>query len=247
MKRRIFISILILSALGLAVVLGGAAYQAARAATSAPAALAHGGRGPGFGYTNEDLANALGITVDELNAAYTKAYEAALSQAVEKGLITQAQADDLKTRGYAFPFGARWSGWLSQNGIDFQALLAKELGITVEKLQAAYQEAFYARIDQGVADGRLTAEQADQLKGEYALRNSSQFQSAMQSAFEAAVKQAVASGVITQAQADLILQNQAGRGFFGKGGFDGFGGMPGGRGRGGQRGWGFEPGAPDMP
>jgi len=172
----------------------------------------------------------LGITEDELNAAYQKANEAALGQAVEKGLITQAQADELKANGSAFPFGNRWSGWLSQNGIDYEALLAQSLGITVEKLQAAYQQAFYARIDQSVTDGKLTADQADLMKGEYALRASPDFQTAMRSAFEAAVKQAVTNGVITQAQADKILSSQSALGPRGFGGFPGmksFGGFGG--------------------
>jgi hypothetical protein len=42
------------------------------------------------------LADALNITVDELNAARVKAQEAALAQAVTDGQITQEQADQIK-------------------------------------------------------------------------------------------------------------------------------------------------------
>jgi polyhydroxyalkanoate synthesis regulator phasin len=176
------------------------------------------GKGPKGVYNNEDLANALGITVDELNAAQQEAYQAALDQAVQAGLITQAQADDLAAKGSAFPFGGRWGGWLEQKGIDYETLLADALGITVDELQAAYAQAFNARIDQAVSNGNLSQEQADLIKGEYALRTSENFRSAMQSAFESAVSQAVSEGVITQAQADLILERRNNMGF---GGFDG--------------------------
>lgn len=243
MKRTKLISILLVSALGLAVVFGGMAFYAAKAAAPVTTTLPHGGRGPGGGYTVEDLANVLGITVDEVNAAYEQANNAALEQAVEKDLITQAQADDLKDKGVTFPFGNRWAGWLSQNGIDYEALLADALGITVDKLQAAYQQAFYARIDQAVADGKLSEEQADLMKGQYALHASSDFQTAMQTAFETAIKQAVTNGVITQAQADKILAQNQSKSFFGVRGFERFGerefgGMRGPHSRGG---WGGQP------
>jgi hypothetical protein len=155
------------------------------------------------------LADALGITVDALNTAYQDAYTAALKDAVSKGLITQAQADQLTANGSAFPFGNRWDGWLTQNGIDFNTYLADALGISVETLKAAYQTAYYTNIDQMVTDGTLTQSQADLKKGEYALYNDSTFQSSMQSAFTAAVNAAVSSGVITQSQADQILSNSS--------------------------------------
>ena len=234
------LTVLSVGVLSLAVVFGVVAYRTANAQATTPNApssqvappanapddIGPGhlefGKGPKGGYNNEDLANALGITVDELNAAYQKANEAALDKAVQDGLITQAQADELASRGATFPFGGRWGGWLEQNGIDYESFLADALGISVDELQAAYAKAFNARIDQAVADGNLTQEQADLMKGEYALRTNENFRSAMQSAFESAVSQAVNQGVITQAQADLILQHRNNMGF---GGFDGpFGG-----------------------
>jgi polyhydroxyalkanoate synthesis regulator phasin len=247
------LTILSVGALAVAAVFGVIAYRTANAQattpnapsgqvappTNGPADKGPGfGRGPVGGYNNEDLANALGITVDELNAAYQKANQAALDQAVKAGLITQAQADEMSTRGMGFPMGGRGGGWLGQNGIDFDALLADALGISVDKLQSAYAQAYNARIDQAVSDGNLTQEQADLMKGEYALKTNENFQSSMQSAYEAAVKQAVSEGVITQAQADLILQNQNGMGF------GGFGGPPGG-GFGHHGGW--DGGAPPNP
>ena len=170
--------------------------------------------------SNDDqyLATALGITTDELSAARQKAYQAQIDLALEKGLITQAQADQLKSGTGA----NRWGGWLKDSSIDPEALLADALGITVDKLREAQTSAFNARLDQAVTDGNLTQEQADLMKGQRALFSSAAFQSSMQSAFEAAVKQAVSDGTITQAQADLILANQAS--FGGMRGMDGFGG-----------------------
>jgi polyhydroxyalkanoate synthesis regulator phasin len=219
MRLKKTITILSVGALAVAAVFGVIAYRTVRAQETTPTAPAapgpsnpgpgHPGFGRGFGggYSNEDLANALGITVDELTAAYQKADSAMLDQAVKDGLITQAQADQLKAKTAGFPFGGPWEGWLNQSGIDYNALLADALGITVEKLQTAYTQAFNARIDQAVTAGNLTQDQADLMKGEYALRNSQSFQSAMQSAYQNAVKQAVTDGVITQAQADQILKN----------------------------------------
>jgi hypothetical protein len=256
------LAIFFTSALVLAAIFGVAAFTKANAQNATPTApesaapVDKGFIHPGFdrggkgGTSNEDLANALGITTDELTAAYTQANEAALKQAVEAGLITQAQADELGANGQAFPFGGRWSGWMQQNGIDFEALLADALGISSDELQTAYATAYNTRIDQAVTDGNLTQEQADLMKGRYALSHSESFQTAMQSAYEAAVQQAVSDGVITQAQADLILQRDAnGMGFPGMDGGRGFPGMDGGRGhhRGGWEGAPANPSAPAAP
>ena len=212
MNRKALVSVVVGCVLAIVSVSGVMLYRSANAAASTPVPPngvepGRGGPDKDFrgGATNEELASALGITVDELTAAYEKANEAALAQAVKDGLITQAQADQLKTDGQAFPFGGRWMGWLKQQGVDYDALLADALGITVEKLQAAYTQAEDARIDQAVTDGKLTQDQADLMKGQRALDANQSFKSAMQTAFEAAVKKAVSDGVITQAQADLIL------------------------------------------
>jgi hypothetical protein len=58
-------------------------------------------------------------------------------------------------------------GWffLTGSDIDFDALLADALGVSVETLEDAYQQAFQARIDQAVADGKLTETEADLIRG----------------------------------------------------------------------------------
>ncbi|MFZ5809843.1 MAG: hypothetical protein ACOY16_11230 [Chloroflexota bacterium] len=182
-----------------------------------------------IGIGKEALAQALGISVSELETAIQKAQEAALADAVEKGVITQAQADAILSRDRALPFGGRWNGWLARNGIDFESYLAEALGISTDELKAARQKAAEIAIEQAVEEGRITQEQADLMKGRRALFADSEFRSAIKSAFETAVKSAAERGVITQAQADLILQRLAeGLPF----GMDqprpGFGGFPGG-------------------
>lgn len=244
MQHKKTIIVFVLGALAVAMAFGAVAYQSVFAATPTTVSSStttqadlgrEVGRGPMGRYSNEDLANALGITVDELNTAYQNAYSAALEQAVLQGLITQAQADELTTNGNVFPFGNRWDGWLTQNGIDFDTFLADELGISVNELKAAYQTAYYTNIDQAVTDGNLTQEQADLMKGQYALSKDSTFQSSMKSAYTDAVNQAVASGVITQAQADQILSKSDNMFMPGMGGWGGRGG-PHGRGGNGMNG-----------
>ncbi len=186
-------------------------------------------RGGHGGYSEEDLAAALGITTDQLQTAYQTANAEAIKEAVSQGLITQEQADQLSaigsdTRGFG-RFGMR-----ELSGIDYEALLAKALGISTDELKAGYQQAYAASLDAAVQNGTMTQEQADLAKARNSLFSSSKFQSSLTAAFETAVNQAVTDGLITQAQADQIIQEQSqdGAGFFGRG-MGGFGGPHGGR------------------
>jgi hypothetical protein len=232
MKRKSILSIVAVGVLAVIMTIGAVAYHSASAASATPTvnqsttlpgkgARMDGRAGLQAGVTNENLAAALGISVEQLNTAQTSAYSEALKQAVAQGLITQAQADELTANGSAFPFGKGWDGWLNQNGLDYDTFLAQALGISVDQLKAAYQTATFASIDQAVTDGRMTQEQADLAKGQYALRNNQNFQDSMLSAYQSAVQQAVKDGVITQAQADLILKDATSKdmpGFPGLGG-----------------------------
>ena len=144
------------------------------------------------------LADALGITEADLQAAQTKAHEAAIKQAVTDGLITQAQADAMlnKTVG-----SAGCASTCGASSSTTRTLLADALGITVEKLQAAQETAAKAELAQAVTDGRITQAQADQITAERALQK----YIADKGLFKSAVDSAVKDGVITQAQADTIL------------------------------------------
>jgi hypothetical protein len=180
------------------------------------------------GYSESDLASALGITVEQLQAAKKTANDEAIKQAVAAGLITQAQADQLSANGMGFRHFGEF-GKFAASGIDYQALLAQALNITTDQLKAAQQKAFFANLDAAVAAGTMTQEQADLIKGRNLLYNSPDFQSSMKSAFEAAVQKAVTDGVITQAQADQILANEEAKGLFNGRGFGRMHGFGGGR------------------
>ena len=206
---------------------------------SAPSQGLKGPRGGKGGFTDADLAAALGITEEQLQAAYTTARDEALTQAVDQGLITQAQADQIaqqQANGRLRLFG---HGLLAGQ-IDYNALLADALGVSVDELNNARVEAMNTAVERAVSEGTITQEQADLIQGRQALANDSTFKSAMQSAYEAAVAQAVQSGLITQAQADAILAAQAQRQSEGPGFFDGSGG-PGGHGHHGPGGADFFP------
>jgi hypothetical protein len=169
------------------------------------------------------LADALGITQADLQAAQTKAREAEIQQAVKDGLITQAQADAMLGKTSGQP-GVRVD--LRGANVDHEKFLADALGITVDKLQAAEAAAAKAELAQAVTDGRMTQAQADQITAEQALQK----YIVDKGLFKSAVDSAVKDGVITQAQADAILA-QAKTGMFGGG--PGLGGFDGGMGRGG--------------
>jgi hypothetical protein len=234
-KRKLILAGVLLGTLALLAGVGISTYQTAKAAapavadrlTSIPLLGDEVVKGRGLeGQDDEYLAEALGITVDELNSARETARQALLAAAVEQDLITQAQADALNAGELGLPFGGRWSGWLADNGIDYNVFLADALGISVEQLAEARLTAHNARIDQAVADGDLTEEQALLMKARYALSNSENFKDSMQAALEAAIQQAVTDGTITQEQADLLLAQATQSGLHGFGWLGGEHGGP---------------------
>ena len=239
MERKKLISVVVGGGLVLAAVFGAVATyrvvtaQAATPTPGAPSAQAGStqpgpGRGMRGGYTEQQLATALGVSLDKLQAAEKTATSDALKQAVADGTITQSQADQF-AQGSAsgHPFGGM--PFLRDSKIDYNALLAKALGISTDQLTSAQQKAAFAAIDQAVTAGTMTQTQADAEKARYQLSNSTKFQDALTSAYQAAVKQAVTDGLITQAQADALLSQTNGKPNWGMGGFGGFGGH-GGRG-----------------
>lgn len=151
------------------------------------------------------LAEALGIATDELQAAREEAHEAAIAQAVEEGIITQEQADEMARHRT-----------LREDYLNREAVLAEALGMTVEELAAAYAEG-QTLTDLLEAQGLEAATVRDRLE----------------EAHEAALEQAVADGILTQEEADE-MQFGFGRGGMmpGNPGMPGGRGMPRGRGRG---------------
>jgi hypothetical protein len=200
----------------------------------------------------ELLAEALGISVEELQAAQAAAREAAIEQAVAEGLITQAQADQLLSGDYVGRRGLGLAWGLPGSGIDYAALLADALGISVEELQAAQAEAHAAKLAEMVEAGVLTQEQADMLQAYKDVAGYVDYDAltaSVRSFFQAAIEQALADGAITQAQADQMLENLS---RLEMRGFPGFGGRGGHRGHGpGRDGFGgpafFVPSQPSAP
>lgn len=157
------------------------------------------------------FAEALGITVDELQAAQKEAANAALDQAVTDGLLTQRQADAMRQRldSAVFPFalgmGRHAMRGFGDGEIDFDALLATALGVTTDDLAAARDKVFAGQLSQAVTDGKITQEQADLIQ---ARRDLGAFvQPQLEAARDKALADAVSQGIVTQEQLDA-LQNQ---------------------------------------
>jgi hypothetical protein len=86
----------------------------------------HGFYGRDFGASNEEaLAEALGITVEELQAARQKAAAERIAQAVEDGYLTRDQANLMLAHQALMAY------------IDHEAIMAQALGLTVEEFEAA--------------------------------------------------------------------------------------------------------------
>jgi hypothetical protein len=224
-KGNKWLSLLIVWSIVAVLALGLVAYTSARAAVSGPLTLiqdddseeetskptpffGRGGFRP-FGHRgwfggaidyDSFLADALGVSVEELQSARESAKNAALDEAVAQGYITEEQAELVKARKALMAY------------IDKEELLADALGISVDELQAAREE--------GKSIGTLI----DELGLETA-----EVRAAMQANYEEAVQAAVGDGVITQDQADEILSGEGcGFGFGGHpGGWGKRGGMRG--------------------
>lgn len=162
------------------------------------------GRGGRLGFgTSFDfdayIAEELGVSVAELQAARQAAQEAALDQAVAEGVISAEQAELIK------------AGQALRQYIDHQEIFSQALGIDAADLEAARQE----------------GKSLPYLFGELGLEPE-EIQATLQSAFEDAIQQAVDDGVITDSQAEQLQENGFGDRGFGMqgGGFHKRGGFP---------------------
>ncbi len=150
----------------------------------------------------EALAEALGITVEELKAAHEAVFQAQIEAAVSDGTLTEEQADRiLNHEGFGFR-GRRGPGLF---GVEIVELLAEELGISVSTLEAAQAQAREKLMAAALENGDLSLEQYELMLSHQAL--APYLESAIAQAFEDAVSQAFSEGAITQTQADLLLEN----------------------------------------
>lgn len=96
------------------------------------------------------LADALDISVEELQSAFEDAHAAGIIAAVEDGKFSQEQADMMSTMRALKDY------------IDPQALFEGVTGMSVEQFHEARQAAFQEAIQSAVEAGVITQEQADQ-------------------------------------------------------------------------------------
>lgn len=147
-----------------------------------------------------ELAESLGVDMADVEAAIQAAQIEAINQAVANGDLTQEQADDIlanmELRSVMRDIFGRE---------EAAAAVAAALGISVEELETAHE------------DGTRLPELAEELGVDL-----TDVREAVQAAHEDAVNQAVADGLITQEQADQAL-NHPGNGFGGRGGRGGHG------------------------
>lgn len=138
------------------------------------------------------LADALNISVDELDAAREAAWASLLDQAVADGRLTQSQADAMQNGDFALPAYLRdlRQDYLPRETVE--AVTAEALGMTVDELTAAREA--------GQRLPEIAAAQGVEL---------SAVREAVQSALAEALAQAVANGRLTQTQADRLLNRAA--------------------------------------
>lgn len=137
----------------------------------------------GMGDDDARLAEALGISVEQLRAARDQAIDSGIQQAVDEGELAPKQAERMRTWRKLQPY------------LNPQALMAQVLGMTPEQLQAA--------LDSGKSPWDLAQErQVDLGSG----------REKFLAAGKAAVQQAVADGAISQAEADDLVKRVTQRG-----------------------------------
>jgi len=110
------------------------------------------------------LADALDISVEELQSAFEDAQAAGISAAVENGKLTQEQADMMSAMQALKEF------------VDPQALFEDVTGMSTEQFHEARQAAFQEAVQSAVEAGVITQEQADQiLEGPVGLQGEAPF------------------------------------------------------------------------
>lgn len=160
----------------------------------------------GPGELGEDLAAALGISLEELNSAQEEAFLSAIDAALKAEYITASQAETLKTGTGSFRALYRYLNETERAEFEQDVYLAEALGISESELEAAYDAIKQAKINQLVADGVITQDQADLQVAFLALRESSTFAENAKQAMTNAINAEVEAGTLTQAQADLLIE-----------------------------------------
>ena len=219
MSKKIIVSLLLAGVLAFGGIFAVQSYNTVNAASPADVAARMGGPSDfGLGGDIDQLATALDKTVDEIQTAEKAAAVKAVDAALTKGYITESQATAIK----AFPnvglgILARYITADQIAALDYQSLVAAELGITKEQLTTAVTTAQQSALQEAVASGRLTQADADAMQAMQQLRASTTFRANLRAALQTALGQEVTSGTITQAQQNALLErfdsNDTGFGF----------------------------------
>ncbi len=205
----------LLGGIGAVVIMFGAGFISVQ---DVGASTSFQGEGPGrsgdpLGDHAKALAEALGISVDELQAAHESVRRARLAEAVESGMITEEQAAQIADHeGSGYPIRGRF--W----GEKFMTALAEELGISLEELERAQAQVREDFIAQGVQEGVISADQVELMEARNALR--AYMKDGLHDAMEGAIKRALSDGAISSGQADLLRDRMEG-GFPDRGVFKG--------------------------
>ena len=109
------------------------------------------------------FAEALGVSVEELDAAFQQVVLDRVDAAVEDGKLTEEEASDIRGKIEAGE-GKRWGGHLFKFGGSGGEALATALNVTVDDLAAARKQVALDRIDAAVEAGKLTEEKAEELR-----------------------------------------------------------------------------------
>jgi hypothetical protein len=175
-----------LGAFGLALVLGIIAVSAGVLGGSTAQAQEPGDKHAAY---EEKLAQKLGVTVEQLQAAQKAARDEMIDEAVSAGRITQEQADKLKSgQPGDFRKGAREH--IKGAIVNVFETAAGILGLSTDEVRAGLQE--------GKSLNDLAAEQGV-----------SNFEAQLVAKLTAGIQAKVADGTITQQQADRLLENLA--------------------------------------
>jgi len=145
------------------------------------------------------LANALGVTTDKLNSAFTQARNETVDQEVKDGKLTQERADQIKSKQGTVPFGFGFRGF--EGGRDRHAGFAGPKGFMGgTQVRDAIAKALGMTSDDLTNQLRSGKKLADLAKGK-----EDAVKSAIVDAMKPQLDQAVKDGKLTQDQENQIL------------------------------------------
>ena len=157
MKRKNLVTIVVVGLLvagGVYLALNSSSVQAAPAGISERLSVLGSVRGH---VDSEEVAEALGISIDELTDAKTEAVDKAIDQALDLDLITQEEAEELKAEESSSRRGLlKLLSAEEMDQLDYYSFLFDALGITEEAYFAAIDTLEQTKLAEAVADGTLT-------------------------------------------------------------------------------------------